>query len=70
VNLSASGLPEGWVASFCTQKLCSPFHYTLQLDNRGIGVIEFQAIRIDDSAPKHVHVQVSADGAVPKRLDI
>jgi len=70
VNLRASGLPEGWVASFCTQRICSPFLYTMQLDNRGSGVIEFQAIRTDENATRQVHVVVSAPTARPLRLDI
>lgn len=63
IALSASGLPDGWVASFCTPHLCAPFHYTLQLDRRGFGTLEFQAIQVDDHAPTHVHVAVSAPDA-------
>ena len=61
VALQASGLPQGWIASFCTPELCSPDRYVLQLDGRGSGSVEFQAIRIDDSAPKRAHVVVRAD---------
>lgn len=63
VQLHADGLPQGWVASFCTPTFCSPFRYTMTLDSRGTGWIEFQAIRTDDSAPKHVRVTVAANGA-------
>jgi len=63
VQLSASGLPDGWVASFCTPHICAPFHYTLQLGRRGSGTIEFQAIRVDDGAPSRVRVVVSAPDA-------
>lgn len=62
VDLHATGLPSGWVASFCTANLCSPFRYTMHLNARGEGVIEFQAIRTDDSAPRRVHVTISAPG--------
>lgn len=68
VDLRATGLPRGWVASFCTERLCSPFAYTLQLNDRGTGVIEFQAIRTDDAAPRHAEVSVSARGA--KTLEV
>lgn len=65
VNLRASGLPQGWIASFCTSDLCSPMQYSMQLDGNGTGSIEFQAIRIDDAAVKHASVTVSAADARP-----
>jgi hypothetical protein len=70
VQLHADGLPQGWVASFCTQTLCSPFRYTLTLDSRGTGWIEFQAIRTGDSAPKHVSITITAGSAAPVRIRI
>ncbi|HKU66383.1 MAG TPA: hypothetical protein VJP85_01260 [Candidatus Baltobacteraceae bacterium] len=68
VRLHANGLPHGWVAAFCTGTLCSPFRYTMELNDRGIGVVEFQAIRTDENAPKHVEMTVTADGA--KSLEV
>jgi hypothetical protein len=70
VALRADGVPKGWIASFCTEKFCSPFRYTLQLDNRGKGIIEFQALRTDDSAPSRAHITLSADGAISKELSV
>lgn len=70
VHLRATGLPAGWVASFCTRTMCSPFRYNMKLDERGTGVIEFQTIRTDDAAPAHVHVIIETDGAKPVRLRI
>ena len=65
VRLAAAGLPRGWIASFCTGTICSPMRYTMHLDSAGNGEVEFEAIRIDDSAPKRAHVTVSAgDGRV------
>src|SRR5579884_450778 len=58
VQLHADGLTHGWVASFCTPAFCSPSQYTMTLDSRGTGWIELQAIRTDDSAPKHVRIIV------------
>jgi hypothetical protein len=63
VHLRATGLPNGWVASFCTQHICLPYHYSMQLDRRGYGAIEFQAVRVDDSSPRRVRVVVSAPHA-------
>ena len=70
VALRATGLPKGWVASFCTSTTCSPFRYTMELNDRGTGVIEFQAIRTDDSAPKHTHVVITTTGSKPIGLNI
>lgn len=63
VELRADGVPKGWVASFCTKTLCSPMRYGMDLNSRGIGVVEFAAIRTGESAPKHVQMTVTADGA-------
>lgn len=70
VHLRAAGLPPGWVASFCTDKLCSPFRYDMHLNDRGTGVIEFQAIRTEDAAPRHVHVTITTNGARPIQIDL
>lgn len=69
VDLRAQGLPKGWIGSFCTERSCSPFHYTLELNDRGQGQIEFAAIRTDASAPAHVHITITADGKTHKELD-
>ncbi|HEY9180074.1 MAG TPA: hypothetical protein VIO32_05105 [Candidatus Baltobacteraceae bacterium] len=68
LHLRADGLPRGWVASFCTQNLCSPFRYDMHLNERGTGVIEFQAVRTDDGAPQHVRVTILTDGASPVHI--
>ena len=70
VALHADGLPAGWVASFCTKTLCSPFDYTMQLDARGTGIVEFQAIRTYDSAPRHIRIRITAPGAKPIALSV
>lgn len=70
VNLRARGLPKGWIGSFCTERACSPYRYTLELNDRGRGEIEFAAIRTETSAPAHVHVTITADGKVHRELDV
>lgn len=63
VHLRADGVPKGWIASFCTGDLCSPMLYSMQLNARGAGAIEFQAVRLDDDAVKHARVIVrSSEG--------
>lgn len=70
VDLRAEGLPKGWIASFCTDKACAPFRYQLQLNDRGKGVIEFQALRTDDTAPSRVRITLSADGTLARTVDV
>jgi hypothetical protein len=70
VHLRAEGLPKGWIASFCTEKICSPFSYTLNLNDRGQGDVEFQAIRTDDAAPAHARVTITADGSTSRQLNV
>lgn len=70
VHLRTQALPQGWVASFCTESLCSPFAYELALNDRGQGEVEFQAIRTDASAPAHIRITITADGADSKTLTV
>jgi peroxiredoxin len=44
VALRASGLPKAWIASFCTDRVCAPFHVVTTIPNSGVRVIEFQVI--------------------------
>jgi peroxiredoxin len=63
LNLSALGVPKGWVASFCSDKVCSPFKVAVQVPSAGVKVIEFQLVPPDAKA-KIGRVRVTAtDGA-------
>ena len=44
VRLSALEVPRGWVASFCTPHVCSPFHVTLPVRD-GTGTIQLSYVR-------------------------
>jgi peroxiredoxin len=54
VALTASGVPKGWVASFCTDKVCAPFRTSVALPDSGVKIVEFQLIppQAKASAPK------------------
>lgn len=62
VDLRADGVAKGWVASFCTSRLCAPFHTIATLDSHGIARYEFSLIRIDPGAIKHTRVIIRAAG--------
>jgi hypothetical protein len=35
VHLRALDVPRGWIASFCTPRICAPFHVSFRLRERG-----------------------------------
>jgi peroxiredoxin/tetratricopeptide (TPR) repeat protein len=63
VALHAAGVPKGWVASFCTDRVCAPFKVSVALPDSGVKVIEFQLVppAAKAAAPK-VYV-IATDGA-------
>lgn len=63
VVLRASGAPKGWIASFCTDTVCSPFSWTMQLDGGGAGRVELQLIRTSQTAPHRARITIAAPGA-------
>ena len=72
VTLRATGLPHGWIASFCGDGICAPQTITLHTAASGLKTYEFQLIPPGlEPAPAPARVAViSADGAhadVPRR---
>ncbi len=64
VRLQASNVAAGWLAAFCTPKLCSPQHIDAQLPRSGQAVLQFELIRESDSAPKQSGATITGgDGA-------
>lgn len=52
VNLRALNVAQGWLAAFCTPKLCSPQRVDVQLPHSGQAVVQFELIREAENAPK------------------
>lgn len=52
VNLRALNVAQGWLAAFCTPKLCSPQRVDVQLPHSGQAVFQFELIREAENAPK------------------
>lgn len=64
VRLRASDVADGWLAAFCTPKLCSPERIDAELPRSGEVVLQFELIRESDSAPKHSGATITGgDGA-------
>lgn len=61
VRLRASGVARGWLAAFCTARLCSPEFVDVTLPPTGRTVYEFELIRQDPSAPKRSGAHIIGD---------
>lgn len=51
VALRASEVPHGWIASFCSDRVCAPFKTTVAIPASGVKVIEFQLVPPSARAP-------------------
>ncbi len=61
VHLRAVAVPNGFIASFCTPRICAPFAVPLTLDASGGAAIELQIVRNDEHAPAPRTVRVRSD---------
>jgi hypothetical protein len=62
VRLSAVDVPRGWIASFCTPSVCSPFHVSLPV-HAGTGTIQLSYVRSDERARVLRSLHVTAGGS-------
>ncbi|MDE2571680.1 MAG: hypothetical protein KGM44_04040, partial [bacterium] len=58
--LRVGALPAGWIASFCTGRLCSPFRAQVSIPQGGVASIEFQVLRNDRPRPDRATVRIEA----------
>lgn len=64
VHLRADGVASGWIAAFCTPRLCSPQQVDAVLPASGRAVYAFELFRETSTAPKHSGAVIrSVDGA-------
>ncbi|HVN69764.1 MAG TPA: hypothetical protein VMU38_08970 [Candidatus Binatia bacterium] len=62
IRLQANHVAQGWLAAFCTQRLCSPHRVEVALPATGAAVLQFELIRESGSAPKESSATITADG--------
>jgi|SRR5579871_1699923 len=62
VNLRALHVAQGWLAAFCTPRLCSPERIDVQLPRSGEAIFQFELIREAENAPKESGATI-ADGS-------
>jgi len=61
IHLQASGVAGGWLAAFCTSKVCSPERVDVAIPASGQAVLQFELIRESDSAPKRSGATIRDD---------
>ena len=62
VHLQASGVANGWLAAFCTPKICSPDRVDVAIPTSGEAVLQFELIRESDTAQKRSSATISDNG--------
>jgi len=61
VHLRASRVARGWLAAFCTPKICSPQQVDTQLPSSGQIVLQFELIRESEDAPRRSGATIVGD---------
>jgi hypothetical protein len=61
VRLTALDVPAGWIASFCTPRVCSPFRVTLALRTAS-GTIQLSYVRAQANAAALRTLHLAAHG--------
>lgn len=61
IRLQTSNVAAGWLAAFCTPKICSPQRYDVSLPRSGQVVLQFELIRESDTAPKQSGATITGD---------
>jgi hypothetical protein len=61
VALRAAGVAKGWLAAFCTPKVCAPMHVDVTLPPSGQAVYQFELIREDTSGPARSGARITTD---------
>jgi thiol-disulfide isomerase/thioredoxin len=63
VALAAGGLPQRWIGSFCTDRVCAPFRTSVVMPPDGVKVIEFQVVPTTErKGPVNVRIDAATGG--------
>jgi peroxiredoxin len=63
VTLAASGLPQRWIGSFCTDRVCAPFRTSVVMPADGVKVVEFQVVPTTErKGPVNVRIDAARGG--------
>ncbi len=58
IRLRATGLPKGWIGSFCSDRVCAPFMTTVTIPAGRVKIVEFQIV---PAGGRGAHPTVSID---------
>ncbi len=63
ITLAASGLPQRWIGSFCTDRVCAPFRTSVVMPADGVKVIEFQVVpTTEHKGPVNARIDAMSGG--------
>jgi len=68
VSLRALHVSPGWLAAFCTPKLCSPERIDLHLPQSGEAIFQFELIREAETAPKESGATIADNNGVTVKV--
>ena len=70
VRLSAHGVPNGWIATFCTEEVCMPMQARLTLPADGRESLEFGLIQEDQTRARTMRITIRASDGSTTRIII
>jgi len=63
ITLSASGLPQRWIGSFCTDRVCAPFRTSVVMPADGVKLVEFQVVpTTEHKGPVNARIDATSGG--------
>ena len=63
ITLASSGLPQRWIGSFCTDRVCAPFRTSVVMPADGVKIVEFQVVPTTErKGPVNVRIDASSGG--------
>jgi peroxiredoxin len=61
--LAAIGLPQHWIGSFCTDRVCAPFRTSIVVPPAGVKIVEFQVVpTTPHGGPVNVRIDATRGG--------
>jgi thiol-disulfide isomerase/thioredoxin len=63
LRLTVNGLPQRWIGSFCTDRVCAPFRTSVVVPANGVKVVEFQVVpTTEHKGPVNVRIDAASGG--------